>query len=155
MKKYHLLMPAGQGLDIKTLNNVAVEYIGLGLQDLSYQIWDELFHEIQCSPRGNTGLLPVISCNMGNVLRRTGYYEEAYRICRQGLKRCFGTGVMEALPELVLQLSILSMELGNTEDAKSLYSFGQNILRWSKKSGPAVEPISIEEMKKRDILLYC
>lgn len=152
MAQYQFLMSTDKEQNIRTLNNVAVEYFGLGLQDLSYQIWDELFHKIQRSPENYDGLLPVISCNMGNVLRQTGYYEEAYRICRQGLKRCFGTGAIDAMPELVLQLSILNKQLGNAEEAESLYSFGKNIFRWRKQS---VIHHTMEEMMEQDILLYC
>ena len=107
---YQLLMSSDKELDIKTLNNVAVNYFELGLWDLSYQIWDELYHGIQSSPENYSVLLPVISCNMGNALRQTGYYEEAYRVLMQGLKRCCGTGAIYAMPELVMQLSILRMK---------------------------------------------
>lgn len=149
---YQLLMSSDRELGIKTLNNVAVNYFELGLWDLSYQIWDELYHGIQSSPENYNGLLPVISCNMGNALRQAGYYEEAYGVLMQGLKRCFGTGTIYAMPELILQLSIVRMKRGNTEEAKSLYTFGKNIFRWSRQSSMNQ---SIEEIMEQDFLLYC
>ncbi len=149
---YQLLMSSDKELDIKTLNNVAVNYFELGLWDLSYQIWDELYHGIQSSPENYSVLLPVISCNMGNALRQTGYYEEAYRVLMQGLKRCCGTGAIYAMPELVMQLSILRMKRGNIQEAKSLYSFGKNIFCWSRQSDMNQ---SIEEIMEQDFLLYC
>ena len=76
-------------LIVKTLNNVAVEYFELGLKDLSYQILDTLYRDVSDCIENCGDLLPVISCNMGNMLRQSGYYEEAYRICRQGLTDCF------------------------------------------------------------------
>lgn len=145
-------MAAKDALGIKTLNNVAVEYFELGLRDLPHHIWDELYHGIQGS-RGNCEeLLPVISCNMGNSLRQAGCYEEAYRVCRQGLKSCFGTGVIYAMPELTLQTAILCRKLGAFEEAKSLYSFGKNIFRWSRQVNINQ---TIEEMMEQDFLLYC
>lgn len=147
-----LLISADNERNMKTLNNVAVEYFQWGLQDISYQIWDGLFHEIQRSSKDYGGLMPVISCNMGNVLRQTGYYEEAYRVLMQGLKRCFGAGVTDAMPELILQLSIVSMKFGYTEKAQSLYTFGINILRWSRRE--SVEQ-TMEEAMEQDFLLYC
>lgn len=152
MSNFYLLMAADNELHIKTLNNVAVEYFGLGLQDLSYQIWDELYHKIQSDSKGYEELLPVISCNMGNVLRQTGYYEEAGRVLTQGLKRCFGTGKTYAMPELIMQLSILRMISGHAQEANSMYSFGKNIYRWSRQINMGQ---SIEDIMERDFLLYC
>ncbi len=152
MRYYQLLMSSEKELSIKTLNNVAVNYFELGLWDLSYQIWAELYHGIQRSSENYNGLLPVISCNMGNALRQTGYYEEAYRVLMQGLKRCFVTGAIYALPELILQLSIVRMKRGNTEEAKSLYSFGKSIFRWSRQANMNQ---SMEEIMEQDFLLYC
>ncbi len=151
MQHYYFLMSADKELNIKTLNDVAVEYFELGLQYAAYQIWDELYHEIQCSTDGFEQLLPVISCNMGNMLRKTGYYEEAYRVLTQGLKRCFGTGSIYALPELLTQLSILRMKSGNTQEAHSMYSLGKNIFLWSRQIDIGQ---SIEEVMDRDFLLY-
>ena len=68
MQHYYFLMSADKELNIKTLNDVAVEYFELGLQYAAYQIWDELYHEIQCSTDGFEQLLPVISCTIGNML---------------------------------------------------------------------------------------
>lgn len=152
MQHLYFLMSADKKLNIKTLNNVAVEYFTLGMQNISYQIWDELYHEIQCSTDNFEEFLPVISCNMGNMLRRTGYYEEAYRVLTQGLKRCFVTGSIYALPELFMQLSILRMKLGNTQEANSMYSLGKHIFRWSRQIDMKQ---SIEEIMEQDFLLYC
>lgn len=144
MQQLYFAMSADNELNIKTLNNVAVEYFELGLQHLSYQIWDELYHEIQRSEKSYEGLLPVISCNMGNMLRQTGYYEEAYRVLTQGLKRCFDTGNVYAMPKLITQLSILLIKLGNTAETKKIF-------RWS---GQMHLSQFIEEVMKRDFLLY-
>ena len=152
MQQVYNIMSADSELNIKTLNNVAVEYFELGLQHLSYQIWDELYHEIQRSEKDYEGLMPVISCNMGNMLRQTGYYEEAYRVLTQGLKKCFGTGAIYAMPELIIQLSILWMKLGNKAEANSMYSFCKKIFRWSRQMDIS-QPI--EEVMERDFLLYC
>lgn len=152
MTYYQLLMSPDKELGIKTLNNVAVNYFELGLCDLSYQIWDELYHGIQGSLENYSSLLPVISCNMGNALRQSGYYEEAYRVLMQGLKRCFDTGAVYAMPELILQLSILSMKLGSLEEANSLYALGKNIFGWCRQ--PAVNQ-SMEELMQQNFLLYC
>ena len=152
MHHLYFLMSADKELNIKTLNNVAVEYFTLGMQNVSYQIWDELYHEIQCSTDNFEEFLPVISCNMGNMLRRTGYYEEAYHVLTQALKRCFGTGSIYALPELFMQLSILRMKFGNTQEANSMYSLGKHIFRWSRQIDMKQ---SIEEIMEQDFLLYC
>lgn len=152
MHHLYFLMSADKELNIKTLNNVAVEYFTLGMQNVSYQIWDELYHEIQCSTDNFEEFLPVISCNMGNMLRRTGYYEESYHVLTQGLKRCFGTGSIYALPELFMQLSILRMKFGNTQEANSMYSLGKHIFRWSRQIDMKQ---SIEEIMEQDFLLYC
>lgn len=152
MQPIYFVMSADNEMDIKTLNNVAVEYFELGLQHLSYQIWDELYHEIQRNENAYERLLPVISCNMGNMLRQTGYYEEAYRVLTQGLKRCFDTGAIYAMPELIMQLSILWMKLGNTTEANFMYSFCKKIFHWSRQMDINQ---SIEEVMERDFLLYC
>ena len=152
MFDYQLLLSADKEMDIKILNNVAVNYFELGLWDLSYQIWDELYHGIQSSPENYNMLMPVISCNMGNALRQTGYYEEAYRVLMQGLKRCCGTGVIYAMPELILQLSILRMKRGNIQEANLLYTLGKNIFCWSRQLDMDK---SIEEIMEQDFLLYC
>ena len=47
MHHLYFLMSADKELNIKTLNNVAVEYFTLGMQNVSYQIWYELYNEIQ------------------------------------------------------------------------------------------------------------
>lgn len=150
MKQIQVLISADNPLNIKTLNNVAVEYFEMGLWDLSYQIWAELYHTIQRQPN-NQGLMPIISCNMGNVLRQTGYYTEAFHICRQGLKWCFGTGRIYAIPELTLQLSILCMKTGYIQDAESLYSFGKSIFHWSRRSHIQK---TLDEILEQDFLLY-
>lgn len=144
-------MPAGSLLNIKTLNDVAVKYFELGLQDLSYQIWDKLYHEIQGNSQHSKELLPIICCNMGNMLRQTGYYEEAYLVCRQGLKWCFGADMTYAMPELIIQLSILCLKLGYADGAEPLYSLGKNTFFWSRQ-----ETIhqTIEEIMEQDFLLY-
>lgn len=147
-----LMMPAENEMSIRTLNDVAVEYFELGLQHLSYQIWDELYHKIQRNAKDYEALMPVVSCNMGNMLRRTGYYEEAWQVLTQGLKRCFGTGTMYAMPELIMQLSILRLKLGNAEAANSLYSFGKNIFLWSRQMQIHQR---LEDVLERDFLLYC
>lgn len=152
MQQLYFVISADNELNIKTLNNVAVEYFELGLQHLSYQIWDELYHEIQRSKKSYEALLPVISCNMGNMLRQTGYYEEAYRVLTQGLKGCFDTGDVYAMPKLMMQLSILWIKLGNTAEANSMYSFLKKIFRWS---GQMDLSQFIEEVMERDFLLYC
>ena len=133
MKQIQVLISADNPLNIKTLNNVAVEYFEMGLWDLSYQIWAELYHTIQRQPN-NQGLMPIISCNMGNVLRQTGYYTEAFHICRQGLKWCFGTGRIYAI-----------------QDAESLYSFGKSIFHWSRRSHIQK---TLDEILEQDFLLY-
>lgn len=150
MLHYELLICADHALNIKTLNDVAVEYFTLGLKDLSYQIWDELYHMIQGDSKTCEGLLPVISCNMGNMLRRTGYDEEAYRVLTQGLKSCFGSGHIYAMPELIIQLSILQMRSGCKETADSMYSFGRHIFHWSRQ---ADLKLSLEDMMEQDFLL--
>ena len=73
MSQYQVLISADNQLDIKTLNNVAVDYFEMGLWDLSYQIWAGLYHDIQRHSKDQGGLLPVICCNMANVLRQTDY----------------------------------------------------------------------------------
>ena len=151
MQHSYFLMSADKELSIKTLNNVAVEYFEWGLQNAAYQIWDELYHEIQCSTDDFEQFLPVISCNMGNMLRQTGYYEEAYGVLTQGLKRCFGTGSIYALPELLTQLSILGMKFGKTQEAHSMYFLGKHIFLWSRQLDIGQ---SIEEVMDRDFLLY-
>lgn len=135
---------------IITLNDVAVEYFRLGLQDLSYHIWEEQYHDIQGHFENFEELLPVVSCNMGNALRHAGCYEEAYRICRQGLKSCFGTGVIYAMPELTIQEAILFKMLGAAEEAKSLFSFGKNIFCWTRHVKIRQ---TMEEMMQWDFLL--
>lgn len=152
MQHIYFLISADKELNIKTLNNVAVEYFTLGMQNVSYQIWDELYHEIQCSADNYEEFLPIISCNMGNMLRRTGYYKEAYHVLTQGVKRCFGTGSIYALPELLTQLSILRMKFGNKQEANSMYSLGRHIFRWSRQIDMKQ---SIEEIMEQDFLLYC
>lgn len=151
---YHryFLVSANHELNLKTLNNVAVEYFELGLRHLSYQIWDELYHEIQYNADKYEELLPVISCNMGNMLRQTGYYEEAYRVLTQGLRRCFGTGSMYAMPELITQLSILGKKSGHATEADCMYDLGKKMFRWSRQIDIGQ---SIEEAMKQDFLLYC
>ena len=157
---------------LNILNNVAVEYFSLGLQELSYQIWDELYHVIQEQPEYRKELLPVISCNMGNVLRQNGLLEEAGRVCLQGLKCCFETGEAYAVPELLLQLSTLCMKSGKTELAKWLHLSGSHFLSCSrqernKTGSPAPEHLTsgqkralhhgrtLEELMEQDFLLYC
>ncbi len=137
---------------IKTLNNVAVEYFELGLQNISYQIWNGLYCSMQHNAGNDRSLLPIISCNMGNVLRRTGYYEEAYFICIHGLQYCFETGTFCAVPELILQLSDLYLKFGQSEKAELSYSFGIKVFQWIRQ-----EHIyqTIDEMTEQDFLLYC
>lgn len=152
MQHFYLLMSSDKESNIKTLNNVAVEYFALGMQNVSYQIWDELYHEIQCSAADYEKFLPVVSCNMGNMLRQTGYYKEAYHVLTQGLKRCFDTGSIYALPELLIQLSLIKINLGNTQKADSMYSFSKHILYWSRRTDAGQ---SIEDLMGQDFLLYC
>ena len=152
MSQYQVLISADNQLDIKTLNNVAVDYFEMGLWDLSYQIWAGLYHDIQRHSKDQGGLLPVICCNMANVLRQTDYYIEAYQICRQGLKWCFGAGTVYAIPELIIQMSILYVKIGDVKKAESLYSFGKNIFHWSR---PARIDETIDEIMEQDFLLYC
>ncbi|MDE7310683.1 MAG: hypothetical protein K2N87_03525 [Eubacterium sp.] len=151
MLQYDFLLSADNELNIKTLNDVAVEYFTLGLKDLSYRIWDELYHKIQDDSNACKGLLPVISCNMGNMLRRTGYHEEAYRVLTQGLKGCFGSGNIDAMPELIIQLSILRMQAGHKQTADSMYSFGKHIFCWSRQTEIR---LSLEDMMEQDILIH-
>ena len=61
------MMTTENEMSIRTLNNVAVEYFELGLRNLSYQIWDELYHKIQRDASDYDALKPVISCNKGNM----------------------------------------------------------------------------------------
>lgn len=152
MQHFYLLMSVDKESNIKTLNNVAVEYFALGMQNVSYQIWDELYHEIQCNAPDYEKFLPVISCNMGNMLRQTGYYEEAYHVLVQGLRRCFDTGSIYALPELLMQLSLIKVCLNNTQKADSMYSFSKHILQWSRHADTGQ---SIEDLMEQDFLLYC
>lgn len=147
-----LMMPTENEMSIRTLNNVAVEYFELGLRDLSYQIWDELYHKIQRNASDYDALMPVISCNMGNMLRQTSYHEEAWQVLTQGLKRCFGAGTIYGMPELIIQLSILQLKSGNVEAANSLYSFGKNVFLWSRQT-QIDQPL--EAVLERDFLLYC
>lgn len=147
----YFLMSEDNNLHSRTLNDIAVEYFELGLHDLSYQIWDALYHGLQNHANDCEDLLPVLSCNMGNMLRQTGCYEEAGRILTQGLKRCFGTGCIYAMPELILQLSILWMKSGKKEAADSLYSFGRTIFCWSRAY---TVNLPIEAMIERNFLLY-
>ncbi|MCI9124012.1 MAG: hypothetical protein HFH35_08035 [Eubacterium sp.] len=138
-------------LIVKTLNNVAVEYFELGLKDLSYQILDTLYHDVSDCIENCGDLLPVISCNMGNMLRQSGYYEEAYRICRQGLTDCFKTGFLYAVPELILQLSILCQYMGNPAQAESFYFLGSVLFQWSRHK---TVPYTLYELMEQDFLLY-
>ena len=152
MQHSYFLMSADKELSIKTLNNVAVEYFEWGLQNAAYQIWDELYHEIQCSTDDFEQFLPVISCNMGNMLRQTGYHEEAYRVLTQGLRRCFGTGSVYAMPELLTQLSLLGMKSGHKTEADCMYRLAQKMFRWSRQIDIGQ---SIDAVMKQDFLLYC
>jgi len=151
---YHryFLVSANHELNLKTLNNVAVEYFELGLRHLSYQICDELYHEIQYHADKYEEFLPVISCNMGNMLRQTGYHEEAYRVLTQGLRRCFGTGSVYAMPELLTQLSLLGMKSGHKTEADCMYRLAQKMFRWSRQIDIGQ---SIDAVMKQDFLLYC
>ena len=135
------MMTTENEMSIRTLNNVAVEYFELGLRNLSYQIWDDY-----------DALMPVISCNMGNMLRQTGYHEEAWQVLTQGLKRCFGAGTIYGMPELIIQLAILQLKSGDVAAANSLYSFGKNIFLWSRQT-QIDQPL--EAVLERDFLLYC
>lgn len=152
MSQNQVLISADNQLNIKTLNNVAVEYFEMGLWDVSYQIWAELYHSIQRHSKDQSGLLPVICCNMANALRQTDYCIEAYRICRQGLKWCFGTGAVYAVPELTIQMAILCGKIGDAKKAEALYSFGKNIFHWSRQ---ARIDETIDEIMEQDFLLYC
>ncbi len=136
---------------MKNLNDLAVEYFELGLNELSYQIWDSLLQAVQNNSKEKKELLPVISCNMGNALRKNGEYEEAGRICWVGLKSCLETGAVYAMPELILQLSALCMERGEREKAKWLYLFGS----WSfSRSRQENIDKTMEELMRQDFLLY-
>ncbi len=115
MLQHDLLIPADNELNIRTLNDVAAEYFALGLKDLSYQIWDNLYQKLQDNADTCKQLLPVISCNMANMLRHAGADEEAYQVLTQGLRGCFGSGRAYAMPELIMQLLILRIKEGEKE----------------------------------------
>lgn len=147
-----LQMKAGNVPNIKTLNNVAVAYFQWGLQELSYQIWEQLYQEILTNPQNCHELLPVLNCNMGNMLRQSGHYEEASLMCQQGLKWCFAAGKTYAVPELIIQLAIIRLKTGDLDGARPLYSLGANLFQWSKQEETFYQ--SIEEMAEQDFLLY-
>ena len=89
---------------------------------------------------------------MGNMLRQTGYHEEAYRVLTQGLRRCFGTGSVYAMPELLTQLSLLGMKSGHKTEADCMYRLAQKMFRWSRQIDIGQ---SIDAVMKQDFLLYC
>ena len=115
MLQHNLLIPADNEPNIRTLNDVAAEYFALGLKDLSYQIWDNLYQKLEYHAASSSRLLPVISCNMGNMLRQAGDDKEAYNVLTKGLKGCFGSGCTYAMPELITQLFILWIKSGQKE----------------------------------------
>lgn len=96
--------------------------------------------------------MPIISCNLGNILRQSSYFEEASQVCRQGIKLCFETGIITAMPELILQLSVLHMDLGHIETANSLFLFGKEIFGWSRQIQLHQ---TLEEIMDQEFLLYC
>ena len=83
--------------------------------------------------------------------QQSGYYEEAYRICRQGLTDCFKTGFLYAVPELILQLSILCQYMGNPAQAESFYFLGSVLFQWSRHK---TVPYTLYELMEQDFLLY-
>jgi len=145
---------AGDIQSVKTLNDVAVGYYEMGLYELSYKIWNQLYDKLVELKGGleNERLLPVISCNMGTVLRRKGEYERAFAVCRQGLLCCFGTGAIAAAPELSFQLAALHLRFGEKEHASVMYLFGKQCLRWIRQK-EWCQPI--EAFMERDFILCC
>lgn len=142
---------ANKGQIAKTLNNVAVEYFKLGLQKVSYQILDGLYHEIKGNSDECQELMPVISCNLGYMLRQNNNYDEAYMVCKQGIRCCFDTNEISAMPELILQIAILSMNLGNTQKAKYFFMLGKDVFQWSRHT---YMNYSLEEMMQQSFLMY-
>lgn len=143
---------ANDKLTTQTLNNVAVEYYRLGLKKVSYQIWDDLYHAPPCRFGNCRSVMPIISCNFGNILRQGSYYEEACQVCSQGIQLCFETGIITAMPELILQLSVLHMALGHMETANTLFLYGKKIFGWSRKIQLQQ---TLEEIMDQEFLLYC
>lgn len=135
----------------KTLNNVAVEYFKLGLQSVSYQILDGLYHAMENSLDKYKDLMPVISCNLVYMLRQNSNYDEAYMVCRQGIRCCFDTNEISAMPELILQIAILSMHLGNTQKAKYFFTLGKDVFQWSRHT---YMNYSFEEIMQQNFLIY-
>lgn len=135
----------------KTLNNVAVEYFKLGLQSVSYQILDGLYHAMLNSLDECKDLMPVISCNLGYMLRQNSNYDEAYMVCKQGIRCCFDTNEISAMPELILQIAILSMYLGNTQKAKYIFTLGKDAFQWSRHT---YMNYSFEEIMQQNFLMY-
>lgn len=135
----------------KTLNNVAVEYFKLGLQKVSYQIWDGLYFAMRNKLGDCKELMPVVSYNFGYMLRKNSYYDEAYLVYMQGIQCCFDTNTISAMPELILQIAALSMELGNTQKAKSIFELGKNALEWSRHT---YMNCSLEDMMQQTYLMY-
>lgn len=135
----------------KTLNNVAVEYFKLGLQKVSYQIWDGLYYAIKNSMDECKELMPVVSYNFGYMLRQNSYYDEAYVVCIQGIRCCFDTNTISAMPELILQIAALSMELGNTQKAKYIFALGKDVFEWSRHT---YMNCSLEDMMQQNYLMY-
>ena len=135
----------------KTLNNVAVEYFKLGLKEVSFQIWDGLYHAMKNSLADCKGLMPVISYNLGYILRQNSYYDKAYVVCRQGIRCCFDTNTISAMPELILQIAVLSMELGNIQKAKYIFALGRDVFEWSRHT---YMNCSLEEMMQQNFLMY-
>lgn len=139
---------------VRVLNDVAVEYFEMGLQELSYKIWSQIYQELleQKADLRVERILPVVSCNMGNVLRRRGEYERAYQVCRRGLQWCFGTGAIDAAPELSFQLATLCLRFGDKEQAGSMYFLGRQCLRWGRQTD---WPQPIEAFMDQDFVLCC
>ena len=81
MKIRNIQVTNVQDAHFQELNNVAVKYFEKGLYDVACRIWHRLYHEMKADPamkESNIQILPVIICNLGNVLWQLGYDAKTY-----------------------------------------------------------------------------
>ncbi len=111
--------------EVKILNYIAMIYGRLKKFDVVFEIYEQLMKYVMEKSKtlgDSIVMIPLVAYNYARLLGINGRYEDTIRIAEIGRKECITYGRMEKLPGLLHCLAEAYHNLGDTEQARKLYT---------------------------------
>lgn len=111
--------------EISILNRMGMLFYDMGRRKIGLQLlyWllEHMDHHL-VDEEEKAKIYPIILCSISERLVKMGRIEEAYDLCERGVQMCIDFGRLYPLPYLMAYKGFAAAELGNKEEALSVFS---------------------------------